>query len=116
MRDYNELLKNAPAHDSPEFIDYLRKHNEVVFESGEWIVIENAKYHKPESPWLTAFWKGHKCEEQEYGGSDYKCDSWWVDTDELWYHEDWAEWEWLKKAANKQTVPGRFHIHLIKKP
>lgn len=100
MKTY-PLLENAPAHDSHEFIKYLRENNVVVWENPSWIVIENCKYHKPEAPWYTAFFRGGKDEDPTK-------------------HLDWlltgqfSEWEWLKKAKSKQTVE-RFHIHLIKK-
>lgn len=99
------ILKNAPARqDSPEFLEYLRKNNEVVFENAQWIVIKNRKYYTKAVPWLTAF---HKPKTKHH--------DWYQDIDILWYHEDWGTWEWRKKALIKQTVPGRFHIHLIKK-
>lgn len=93
------LLKNAPDHDSPEFIDYLRNNNPVVFENPQWIVIENCKYHKEENPWYTAFHKK---------GRSY----WWQDIDILWF-EFGDDWEWLKKHPKRKSVK-RFHIHLYK--
>ena len=90
------LLENAPAHDSPEFIDYLRENNIVVFENYRWIIIENCKYHTAERAWLTAFHKGL---------------DWWQDADILWFQ--YGDWEWLKKSADRQTV-NRFHIHIYK--
>jgi len=104
---YEELLKNAPPHDTPEFIDYLREQNRVVFETNEWLVIENFKYHTPQRPWYTAFWKG--CGFCKGEG----CCAWWNALDELHYHDDWKDWEWLKKTADKQTIK-RFHIHIYK--
>jgi hypothetical protein len=85
------LLENAPDHDSPEFLDYLREHNTVVKEYKNWLVIENCKYHRPDRPWHTAFWKN---------GS--------MNTRPL--QRLYWQWEWLKKAKDKQTVE-RFHIH-----
>jgi len=104
---YDQLLSGTPDHKSPLFLQFLRDNNTVILETGEWLVIENYKYHTPESPWYTAFWKGHKCD-------DLQCEAWWTDIDELWYHDDWADWEWLKKPVSKQTVK-RFHIHIFKK-
>lgn len=101
---YDKLLAAAPAQDSPEFIEYLRKHNKVVWEVPQWLVIENAKYHKPEAPWLTAFWRGLD------EGKSWR--SWYDDIDILWY--EYREYEWRKKDASKQSVPNRFHLHLIK--
>ena len=49
------LLINAPAHDTPAFIRYLRKHNKVIYESNVWIGIENCKYHQPDHPHYTFF-------------------------------------------------------------
>lgn len=93
------LLEKAPSHNSPEFINFLRKNNVVVWENNWWIVIENCKYHTSEKPWYTAFYKYVSIE--------------WNDLRHLLTGE-FAEWEWLKKAKSKQTVR-RFHIHLIKK-
>lgn len=105
---YEDLLLNAPDHNSDAFIDYLREHNKVVFENPQWIVIENFKYHKKLKPWYTAF---HKPREF-WPGSDAKVE-WWQDIDILHYQRDWKDWEWLKKAATEQTVK-RFHIHIHK--
>lgn len=104
---YEDLLKNAPAHETPEFLQYLKNNNKVVFESGEWLVIENCKYHTTEKPWYTAFWKGHD------KGCELLCCEWWQDIDELWYHNDWEQWQWLKKGTDQQSVK-RFHIHIHK--
>lgn len=100
---YEELLRKAPPQDSLEFLTYLRDNNEVIFESQEWLVIENFKYHEKFAPWYTAF---HKPKDEVH--------QWYDDIDELWYHEDWATWGWLKRGSDAQSVPGRFHIHLIK--
>lgn len=101
-KSYAKLLKNSPAHGSPEFIDYLRENNKVVFESPIWIVIENYKYHTKEKPWLTAFYKGTFQSVAIH------------DVPYLYKNFDWKDWNWLKKSADKQTVPGRFHIHIYK--
>ncbi len=93
-----ELLKNAPAQDSPEFIEYLRKNNVVIKETDNFILIQNCKYHSPEKPWYTLFTK-----KKSYPA---------VELLSILY--DYFEWEWLKKSKEKQTVPGRFHIHLYK--
>lgn len=99
---YEDLLKNAPPHDTDAFLDYLREHNNVVLESDQWLVIENAKYHNLKGkPWYTAF---HKAADRM---------EWYDDIDILYYHMDWGTWEWLKKSADKQTVK-RFHIHIYK--
>ncbi len=91
------LLEKAPPHDSPEFLDYLRENNKVVSENKHWLIIENCKYHKAEAPWLTAFHVGY--------------DHW---TDCVLYLNDYIDWKWIKKAKSEQTIPGRFHIHLVK--
>lgn len=96
-----ELLKNAPAQDSPEFLQYLRDNNEVVYENEGWLIIENCKYHTPERPWHTAFWK-LPAQHSAINGLSLISFGYW-------------DWEWLKKAKSKQTVPGRFHIHLIRR-
>lgn len=97
-KSYAKLLKEAPAHDSPAFIDYLRENNVVVFDNDQWIVIENVKYHTKEKPWLTAFWKG----DDYIGAVDY-----------LRFLFIWRDWNWLKKSTDKQTVK-RFHLHLYR--
>ena len=90
-KDYKKLLKNAPDHDSPEFIEYLRENNPVVWEHGNWIVIKNFKYD-----WLTAF-------------SKMPNNKWWKLISPLW--KEFGHLEWLKKSDKDQTVK-RFHIHL----
>jgi hypothetical protein len=99
------LLENAPPQDTDAFIDYLRDNNVVVMENNEWIVIENCKYHRAFRPWLTAFWKVEN--------PDGRARHWFDDLDVLWYEQEWYLWEWRKKAVGEQSVPGRFHIHLI---
>jgi hypothetical protein len=100
------LLENAPVQDTVGFVDYLRENNPVVFENPQWIIIENCKYHTPEKPWLTAFWKGPP--------DDESTTEWWQDVDILWY--EYGDWRWIKKGKGEQTVPKRFHIHLTEKP
>lgn len=87
------LLDGAPEHQTPEFIEYLRVNNPVIFENESWIVIENCKYHKPDRPWLTAFAK-----------APYTIPSF----DTL---EQWMDWEWKKKSVKEATIK-RFHIHM----
>lgn len=108
---YEELLKNAPSHDSDAFLDYLAEHNKIVFENDQWLVIENFKYHTPEKPWYTAF---HKPVQKAamIEGVRYDVD-WYNDIDVLVYEEDWINWEWLKKSSGEQTIK-RFHIHIHK--
>jgi hypothetical protein len=89
------LLIDAPDHFSEGFIDFLRARNPVVFENDTWIIIENCKYHTPEQPWLTAFAKSTK------------------NFPDLETLSPWSDWEWQKKAMEKQTVK-RFHIHIYK--
>ncbi len=64
-------------------------------------MISNCKYDTPEKPWYTAF---HASPISE----------WYEDIEILWF--EFADYEWLKKARSRQTVPGRFHLHLIQKP
>ena len=85
---YEQLLKNAPDHNSPEFLDYLREHNEVVSEYEDWLIIKNIKYG-----WHTAFAK-------------ISCPSISILLTRYPNHE------WKVKPASKRTVK-RFHIHLI---
>lgn len=90
------LLENAPPHDSPEFLSYLRKNNRVLYEDKHWIVIENCKYHKWNSPWLTAFLKEGVPNVAPL-------------------MKKFGTMEWKKKAEKKQTVK-RFHIHMYELP
>ncbi len=99
-----ELLKNAPPQDSEEFIDYLKAHNRVISETEHWLIISNCKYDKPERPWFTAFWKHTESMRKSIQ----------FDMSFLTMLDGYSEWNWLKKSKEKQTVPGRFHIHLYK--
>lgn len=86
--DYETLLKNAPTHDSVEFLDYLREHNEVLWDGPDWLVIKNVKYG-----WPTAFAK----------------------QDPVWVQpliEKYGDYEWRVKPKSKRTVD-RFHIHIV---
>lgn len=85
---YDELLKNAPDHNSPEFLDYLRKHNKVLHEDCCWLVIENAKYG-----WPTAFAKN------DHPHLDHLISK-------------YGDHEWRVKPKSKRTVT-RFHIHIL---
>jgi hypothetical protein len=85
---YEELLKNAPPHNSLEFIDYLRENNEVLNEDPWWIVIKNTKYG-----WPTAFAKVENAN---------------ILPLIAWY----GDYEWRVKPKSKRTVE-RFHIHII---
>lgn len=114
LKKYYALLKGAPDHDSPEFIEYLKANNPVIWENPQWLVISNVKYDKPEKPWYTAFHKSVKVETKNgLSFSPAYQTEWYHDIDILWY--EFGDYEWLKKAKSKQTVPGRFHIHLVKK-
>jgi len=95
---YAELLANAPAHETPEFLEYLRENNKVVFESGQWLVIENVKYCKVNKAWYTAFWKAPT-------GPNTNV----MNMTALLIR--FGHLEWKKKAAKDQTVR-RFHIHM----
>lgn len=94
---YKALLAAAPEHHSDEFLKYLRSNNTVVEETVSWLVIENIKYHTPEKPWYTAFFKPNNM-------------PWWECVDEI-YTQDWSDWAWLIKAAAERSVK-RFHIHI----
>jgi len=101
MKDSYPLLENAPAHDSPEFIEYLRANNVIVLEDDCWIIIENCKHHRPDRKWYTAFAKGFY---------------WWKDLDILCrklYLIHAEDWEWRRNARQDQTIKKRFHLHLI---
>ena len=88
------LLEQAPKdHLSDEFLVFLKQHNVVVDETRDWLVIENIKYHKPESPWLTAFAK------VDFPNFNFL----------VGFYRDWR---WLKKPVPENSV-ARLHIHLI---
>lgn len=93
--EYEKLLATAPDHDTPEFIDFLKKYNKVIWENAHWLIIENCKYEG----WRTAFWKG-----KPDMSNVYLCLAEVLD--------QYPECEWRKKNIKKQTV-GRFHIHII---
>lgn len=98
--NYQKLLKNAPEHDTPEFLQFLRNNNIVVYENDKWLVIENCKYHSATYPWYTAFHKTYNT-------------AWFQDINTMLCDNDWEEWAWLKKSAHDQSVK-RFHIHLYR--
>ena len=86
--NYQELLKNAPPHDTDEFLQYLREHNKVIAENTNWLVIENCKYD-----WFTAFAK--------------------VNNPKLGFLlRKWGHREWKVKPKDKRSVT-RFHIHIL---
>lgn len=97
--DYDTLLKNAPSHDSEEFLEYLKRNNPVEFESKDWLIIRNFKYSKPDRLWLTAFYK-----------PVLFTPDWMKALNTLMYRYNY--WTWLRKPIDKQSVK-RFHIHLI---
>lgn len=85
---YQTLLGNAPAHDTPEFLQYLRDNNPVLHENDEWLVINNFKYNHP-----TAFAK--------------------VTNPSIQYLIDlYGDREWRVKPKEKRSVT-RFHIHIL---
>ncbi len=90
------LLKKAPPHDAPEFIDYLRANNQVIWEDEDWIVIENCKYHTKKKPWYTCFYKGQITD----WGRAFKT-----------FWNKYGAYEWLVKGPKRRTVT-RFHIHV----
>ena len=83
------LLERAPKdHSSPEFLDFLRENNPVLWEDDEWLAIENCKYG-----WPTVFAK------VENPGIQAVL-------------ERYSAYEWKVKPETKRTV-GRFHIHIL---
>lgn len=94
--EYQERLKGVPDHNSPEFLVYLKENNPVIWESYDWLIIQNCKDENVR----TAFWKNHP----ERGPVQA-------------LHEvldQYPECEWRKKHAKKQSIK-RFHIHIINK-
>lgn len=99
LQTYEQLLKNSPAHDSPEFLEYLKQNNVVVFEDQYWLFIRNFKYWREDRPWVTAFAK-----------TPYQSLNELVAIIRVL---DMGEWTWLKKSADTQSVK-RFHLHIHK--
>ncbi len=100
-KTYEELLANAPPHDSSEFIDYLREHNRVIHEDPYFILIANCKYDTPEKRWFTLFWKPpeeHLKSMQFVVGLASNLSK-------------YPDHQWLKKPSSEQTVK-RFHMHI----
>jgi hypothetical protein len=93
---YDEILANAPVHNTPEFLEYLKANNKVFIEMKYWLVIENCKYHRPDRKWYTAFAK----ELKPYPELNF-----------FQLHLMFSDLTWLKKPPKKQTVQ-RFHIHM----
>lgn len=89
------LLENAPPHDTPEFLTYLRDKNPVVYEDEFFLIVKNCKYHTEKRAWYTAFAKSSV----RYFSNDFM---------RLFGHM-----EWLKKASKNQTIPARFHVHML---
>ena len=85
---YETLLANAPDHLSPEFLEYLKEHNEVVFDDDSFLAVKNVKYG-----WTTAF---AKTEDPRLDGLIVL----------------YGDYEWRVKPKSKRTVK-RFHIHII---
>lgn len=101
-KQYNKFLKKAPKATTKKFLEFLKKNNEVTndFWIEGWLVIKNCKYNTAKQEWRTAFYI-HKGEPKGY---------------ELQFIFNlFKDWEILKKAPSKQTIPSRFHLHLIKK-
>lgn len=104
------LLEKAPKnHHSPEFLQFLRDNNTVVFENDYWLFIENCKYNNQDGNkrWHTAFLKSNQ--------------GWFIMQD-AHYHAlksamimsdlDYTQWEMRIKAPKNRSV-GRYHVHFI---
>ncbi len=95
--EYEELLARAPAQDTDEFLDFLKANNEVITDGQYWLIIANCKYDTKEKRWFTAFSKSRFSDVIPPMSVEF---------------ESYRDWQWLKKARQKQSVPGRFHVHL----
>ena len=91
------LLEGAPPLDSPEFLEYLKAHNKVVYDDNMWLVIKNCKYHTDRRPWFTAFLKPV---------GNPVIDIFMLDI-------FFGDFEWKKKSPFDQSIK-RFHIHLYR--
>lgn len=104
------LLEKAPEdHFSPEFLQFLRDNNVVVFENEGWLVIENCKYNMQgdgeHKRWHTAFLKSNE--------------PWVLIQDEHWNRlrgviimMGYSTWEMRIKRPHARTVK-RLHVHFI---
>ncbi len=97
--NYETLLKNAPKHDTPEFLVYLMNNNTVVKMTTCWLIIENCKYHTPDQPWYTAFAMDNSNYVSAYS------------MEELFKNVP-DGWCLMKKTEDKRTI-GRLHYHLF---
>ena len=96
--EYQAFLKTLPAnHESEEFINALKLHNEVVLDGYKWLVIKNRKY----DGWLTAFYV-----------NPARKDFYSALVDSKLLINKYGHCEWLIKAPHKRSVK-LFHIHLI---
>lgn len=102
IETYEEMIKNIPSHTSEKFIDFLRERNVVRYESENWLVIENIKYHRENSQWLTAFYKSN-------GKPSYNVIGFLFD---FYLPQGWL----LKENESNQQSIARYHLHLIEKP
>jgi hypothetical protein len=101
---YKDFLKTAPQdHFSDEFLEFLRKYNEVDWEGEYWLVIKNIKYG---DAWLTAFYKRWRTDidSNTQAGIAQMFD----------LLDRYRDREWMIKAPHKRSVK-LFHVHLIKK-
>ena len=101
--EYAQLLSEAPDHNAPEFLDFLRNNNRVIFEGDVWLVVENIKYHKPEAKYHTAFIKHNALRNTAFKSIMALIDV-------LGYHT----WEIKIKRPADRSI-NRFHVHFIEK-
>jgi len=103
--NYEQILANAPAnHNSTAFLNYLRENNKVVHENGEWLVIENCKYHmKDGKKWHTAFLKSN-------GGWFIIQDNHYLALKSVIIAMGYSQWNMLLRGPKDRTV-GRLHVH-----
>lgn len=105
QNNYDWTLKQAPRHEEPKFIDFLRDKNKVVMETKFWLLIENIKYHTTQNPHYTLFPKHYAHEWADLNTYEIK-----EFKKIMNRYEDWFKYENSKKS---KTID-RFHIHLVK--
>lgn len=108
--EYRERLEECPRYDTPEFLQYLRNNNVVVHEDDIWLVIENCKYHKPDSGYYTAFFKPET--KYRYVPPHLILPTEWR---ALWriYQRYCDGWEFCIKSMRDRSIRTRFHVHFV---
>lgn len=98
--EYEDLLKSAPAQNSPEFLEFIKDTSEFVLETEDWLFVKNIKYHRVDRPCVTSFLKRQKRYWRDYMNGFYFGIR----------HLGIEDWEHVRRAAVRQKVTGVFYI------